>query len=167
MPYLVDGHNLMGQIPGLTLANPEDRQRLVQRLCSFARARGCRITIIFDGEPPKGWRSDAALGDVRARHPGRGRSADEVILDAIHRSSAPADITLVTSDRSLAEKARHLGARGIPGTRFLRMMGEVARGEAGAAEEKPGPPAQDELDGWLEEFSAAKRADSSRSRKRR
>src|SRR5207249_12292315 len=98
MPYIVDGHNLLGQTPGLSLTDPGDRGRLVSVLAAFCRERRCRMTIFFDGEPPRGGRAVLHLGGVRIVHSGRGRSADDAILDMIRGSRTPADITLVTSD---------------------------------------------------------------------
>jgi len=32
MPYLIDGHNLIAQMPGFSLSDPDDEARLVLRL---------------------------------------------------------------------------------------------------------------------------------------
>jgi predicted RNA-binding protein with PIN domain len=153
MPYIVDGHNLLGQTPGLSLTSPEDRRELV-------------ATVFFDGEPPEGWRADLHLGGVRVLHSGRGRSADDAILEMIRRSRAPSDVTLVTSDRALYERARHLGAKGILGHKFREMMSRDPRGRAHGAD-KPERPSPEEVAYFLELFGGTGEIDPSSSRKRR
>ena len=37
--YLIDGHNLIGQLPDLSLTDPDDEAKLVQKLTGFPRAR--------------------------------------------------------------------------------------------------------------------------------
>jgi len=166
MPYVVDGHNLLGQIPGLSLHGTDDRRKLVTALSGFCRARRCRMTIFFDGEPPRGTRADTHLGGVRVLYSGRGRSADDAILAMIRSSRAPGDITLVTSDRALYERGRHLGARGILGHVFRGMMSRDDRA-GGPATDKPEAPAPGEVDYFLELFGESEPIDPSTSRKRR
>ncbi|MBL8045607.1 MAG: hypothetical protein JNL09_03645, partial [Anaerolineales bacterium] len=48
MPFLIDGHNLIGKMPGLRLDDPDDERQLVQ----FLRAYLARVkksgTVVFD-----------------------------------------------------------------------------------------------------------------------
>jgi predicted RNA-binding protein with PIN domain len=164
MAYLVDGHNLLGQTPGLSLSDPADRRRLVAAIGVFARARRCSVTVWFDGEPPGGARDDVRLGGVRVRHSGARRSADDALLEEIRRSRRPAELTLVTSDRSLYEKGRHLGARALAGHRFREMLAAAAV-RSGASKEKPDRPDPEEVDYFLGVFEGG--SDESRSSRRR
>jgi predicted RNA-binding protein with PIN domain len=166
MPYLIDGHNLLGQISGLSLESAVDRQRLVSSLSRFAGSRRCRITVFFDGEPPAGWGDRIDLGGVQVRHSGRGRSADDAILQSIRRSATPADITLVTSDRALYERGRHLGARAMQCRGFREEMARE-RSREGPSGEKPERPEPGEVDYFMELFGEAGEADPIRSRRRR
>jgi uncharacterized protein len=167
VPYFFDGHNLLGQTPGLSLRSPEDRRRLVSILASFCRDRRCRMTVFFDGEPPAGWpAAPSQIGGVRVLHSGRGNSADDLILETIRKSRAPADVTLVTSDRALYERGRHLGAKAILGHAFREMMARSPRGASPPAD-KPEKPSKEEVDYFLEAFGPEPPIDASRSRKRR
>ncbi len=48
---LIDGHNLIGRMPGLALSDPEDEAKLVALLKRY-RARHKRdIVVVFDGAP--------------------------------------------------------------------------------------------------------------------
>ncbi len=165
MPYLVDGHNLLAQIPGLSLRSPEDRQRLLQALAGFSRARRCRVTVVFDGDPLPGWREELHLGGVRVVHSGTGRTADTALLDLIRSSRTPADLILVTSDRSLQDRGRHLGAKGMRGHVFRKMMaGGSGRGTHPA--EKPERSDPEEIAYFMELFDGSA-GDRSRSTRRR
>lgn len=166
MPYLVDGHNLLGQIPGLRLNNPAHRQKLVGMLARFARARRCKMVVLFDGEPSPGWKTETVLGSVRILHSGAGRSADEILLERIRRARSPRDLTLITSDRSLGDRARHLGARRIRVGEFRSMM-DRALEKAGESAEKPERPDPEEVDYFLGVFGEDPPDPESRSRKRR
>ena len=49
MPYLIDGNNLLGVVLHRRRGDPETRSRLVSSLSRFARTKGCRILLFFDG----------------------------------------------------------------------------------------------------------------------
>jgi len=112
MPYFVDGHNLLGQTPGLSLTSPDDRRasrRRARRL--LPRAAMPDDDLLRRRAPRRRPRRRASRR--RPRRPlGRGRSADDLILETIRKARTPADIHLVTSDRALYERGRHLGAKG-------------------------------------------------------
>ncbi|MCG8348305.1 MAG: hypothetical protein MI924_11065, partial [Chloroflexales bacterium] len=49
MPVLVDGHNLIGQLPNLNLADHDDEAQLVMLLRHYTtRKRGRRVVVVFD-----------------------------------------------------------------------------------------------------------------------
>ena len=52
MPYLIDGHNLIGSLPGLSLADPEDERKLLDRLQGYARRSRRRMIVFFDQGNP-------------------------------------------------------------------------------------------------------------------
>jgi len=112
---LVDGYNVMHahpggwEWPGGTLA--ARRASFLGRLERYATGRGCAVTVVFDGA--KGgdeYGGEEAHGGVRVVYSRRGIEADSVILDLIETSGRPSDFLLVTSDRSVAGRARSLGA---------------------------------------------------------
>jgi predicted RNA-binding protein with PIN domain len=108
---LVDGTNVVGSRPdGWWRDRPAAFGRLVARLGRLA-AGGDDVTVVFDG------RAEEALGEgdhggvaVRwARRPGRD-AADDRIVEIVEQDADPASLTVVTSDRALAERARARGA---------------------------------------------------------
>jgi predicted RNA-binding protein with PIN domain len=87
------------------------RASFLERLASYAAGRRCAVTVVFDGA--KGgdeWGGEEAHAGIRVVYSRRGVEADAVILDLIETSARPADVLLVSSDRSVADRARGLGA---------------------------------------------------------
>lgn len=93
MIYLVDGDNLLGTWPGRTRSACE-KQRLAAELDG-------RAVVVFDLP---------------------GRSADDAILAALRREPNPAEWTVVTSDRSLSDRCRSLGASTERSHEFRRRL---------------------------------------------
>jgi len=137
MPYLVDGDNLLGTWRGRDRSDQE-RRDLTHELSRFARRVGRRVVVVFDGPEAAG----TAGGDVHFA--GRGRSADDLILGLLSGQSDRRGWIVVTSDRSLGDRCRHLGARIERCDRFR------ARLRDRAAPEKPG--SEEDVDLWLERF---------------
>lgn len=165
MPWIVDGNNLLAQIPGGSRSDPADRRRLASALARFCDARRQTMTLHFDGAPLEGWQGSSGLGRLRVLHSGAGRSADDAILEEVASAPRAADLTVVTSDRSLAERCRAAGAR-ILGVRDLRSILAEAEQRAAGGSEKPERADAEEIAYFMELFGGAG-ADPSRSRRRR
>jgi predicted RNA-binding protein with PIN domain len=109
---LVDGNNVVGSRPdGWWRDRPGATRRLVAQLQEFAARTGDDLTVVFDGRPLP----DLAEGIhdgvhvAYARRSGRD-AGDDRIVEEIERDDDPSSLTVVTSDRGLAERARALGA---------------------------------------------------------
>lgn len=138
MPYLVDGDNLLGTWPGRSRSDGEKRT-LCRQLLRFGRAQRRRVVVVFDGpDPPVPFPTPDAVFS------GAGRSADAVIIDRLRAESDPRGWTVVTSDRSLGDQCRWIGARVERSDRFRPRLGD--RGGS----EKPDDPV--DVDEWLEWF---------------
>ena len=114
MPYFLDGNNLMRR-PGVTA----DRAALIAELADRLRRTRARAVVFFDG-PSDG--APTALGALSLRFAG-GVSADDAIVAAIGRSSAPSDVIVVTADRDLARRARDAGAKSLDPEAFWARFG--------------------------------------------
>ena len=138
MPILIDGDNLLG-----TWRN-RDRGDAAKRKLSFELARYAqrvrrRCLVVFDGTAPAG------LGfGGETRFSGRGRSADDWILDFLRAEPEPRGWWVITSDRSLGDRCRHLSARVERSDLFRKRL------RAGTAGEKPEPG--EDMDYWIEQF---------------
>jgi predicted RNA-binding protein with PIN domain len=107
--WLVDGMNVIGSRPtGWWRDRPDAMRSLVGELGELARATGDELTVIFDGrpfelEPPAGVTVEFAT----RRGP---NAADDDIAALVERDTDPGELTVVTSDRTLAERVRSAGA---------------------------------------------------------
>jgi len=48
MEWLIDGHNVIGQMPDIGLDDPDDEQKLLWRLRRYRARTGRRIVVVFD-----------------------------------------------------------------------------------------------------------------------
>jgi len=122
MPLLVDGHNLIGQMPGLSLASHDDEAQLVMLLRRYAaRKRGRRIVVVFDrgvyGHPHNlnGYGVECSF----AKSP---RAADDELIRRIRSIKRQSAWQVVTSDRAVAGEARARKVRVIASHAFARQL---------------------------------------------
>jgi|HigsolmetaAR202D_1030399.scaffolds.fasta_scaffold06551_3 Predicted RNA-binding protein containing a PIN domain len=111
MPILVDGHNLIGQIPGLRLDDPEDEYKLVLLLRRYAtRKKGRRIVVVFDhgiyGHPSN--LNGYGVECVFAKSP---KDADAELMRRMNKIRHVKEWVLVSSDRAVTGVARGNGIK--------------------------------------------------------
>ena len=121
MHIIIDGYNLIRQSDVLRLHERQGleagRKALVHLMAGYRRARGHRITIVFDGwlgGPPQEERDrEAGIDIIYSR---RGEKADEVIKRLARQH---ADETLVvTSDRPVMDAAIRAGVTAVASREF-------------------------------------------------
>ena len=76
--YIIDGHNLIPKIRGLSLEALDDEAQLLALLQEFYRVRRKPVEVFFDGAPP-GKAGMRTVGMIRAHFVARDREADEAI----------------------------------------------------------------------------------------
>jgi predicted RNA-binding protein with PIN domain len=152
MPYLVDGHNLIPKIEGLSLDLADDELQLVALLQAFCRRKRTRMEVYFDNAPP-GSAGRRNFGPVTAHFVRQGRTADAAIRDRLARLGRTApNWTVVSSDREVQRAARAVRAVTLPSERFATELGRPAEGqEPPPGSEKGMSPA--ELQDWLDLFA--------------
>jgi predicted RNA-binding protein with PIN domain len=111
MTILVDGHNLIGQMAGLHLDDPDDEERLMIRLRAYRARTGKPIVVYFDAGMAYQSPAGRSNGGVIIRWAGTGRHADDLIARDVGRHPNPRELTVVTSDRALQTRVRLGGAR--------------------------------------------------------
>ena len=106
MQYIIDGHNLIPHVRGLSLQDLDDEQALIEVLTSFLRATSSRAMIFFDSAAP-GHEGKRNFGLVQAVFVPASQSADTAIEHHIHKLGASArNPTLVSSDRLVQAAGR-------------------------------------------------------------
>jgi predicted RNA-binding protein with PIN domain len=126
MRWLVDGMNVVGSRPdGWWRDRREAMRRLAESLAAFATETEEPLTVVFDGRP-----FDLSAPPVEVRFAsGRGPdAADHDIAALVESDPDPGSITVVTSDRALADRVRAAGSRVMGAGPFRQRLDEVARG---------------------------------------
>lgn len=143
--YLIDGNNLCGAARDRRLGMATEPREMISRVTAFAEARRTVLTIVFDGAG--GLRG---TGRVRVIHSGRGRSADDRIVELVRSCSRPRDITLISSDRELRSRVRALGARVMGCAEFAARLKAAALRSPDDSEAKPSPG---DIEDWERYFT--------------
>ena len=181
MNYIIDGHNLIAKIPGLSLSMPDDEDQLITLLSKYGaheignplleragkplskRAgrplseRAGQIEVYFDGAPP-GHAGASTYGRVRAYFVQKSSSADEAILERLRRMGKSArSWVVVTSDRNVQAAAHEAHARVMSAEDFAwRLHASLQRGGSQAGNSPDQPLSQAEVDEWLNIFKGRK-----------
>lgn len=149
MPILIDGHNLIGRLLGLSLQDPDDEEQLVRLLVAYrARARKT-ITVVFDPGGAFALPGVRRYGGIEVVFAPHGSSADSVIIRRVQRSPDPRGWLVVTSDHKLAETVTRLGARARSADSFAAEL--VSRPDA-APDWRETPLSPEEVESWLDLF---------------
>lgn len=152
MLYLIDGHNLIPHIRGLSLSDPEDETKLLELLNRFQRMKRANITVFFD-RAPIGQHGVSRYGSVRAVFVPMGKTADTAIMEALTRNKTAAkSITLVSSDRQVQAAGRERHATVISSSQFAREL-ETTMAEASSMSAENTPESAPTTEEWLEIFS--------------
>jgi len=152
MAFLIDGHNLIPKIPGLSLRDPDDEAKLLRLLQDYARRTRARLEVFFDQAPDLEQRS-RRYGAVTVHFITHRSTADQAIIRRVEAlGRAARQYTVVTSDRRIQVNVRAAGARVLTSEAFARrLQAPAADGDKGS--EKPAPPGtEEELREWLRLF---------------
>jgi predicted RNA-binding protein with PIN domain len=149
MPILIDGHNLIGQLPALSLEDPDDEEKLVRLLVSYRARTRKSITVVFDPGTTFSLSQAQKVGGVEVVFAPHNSSADAVIARRVGASRNPRGWLVVTSDHELAETVARQGARVQSADAFAAHLGESTEPEA---DWKDSPLSPDEVEAWLDFF---------------
>ena len=85
------------------------------------------------------------------------KSADDLILRFLEGSKTPRDFTVVTSDKSLGDKARHRGGRVEKAHEFARRLDRPSKA-TGPRSDKPAPrETSAQINAWLAVFDPGRK----------
>ena len=157
MHYLIDGHNLIARVPGLSLADPDDEVKLLQLLKRWAAADPRRkVTVIFDKGLPGGEARHLSGGGVRAIFAPDNRSADSVIIRRIEGIDDPGQHTVISSDGAILRAAQR---RRVPTQRSETFAAAMVNERTFSSAARPAADPRDnptispnEVSEWLELF---------------
>ncbi|MFN2159970.1 MAG: NYN domain-containing protein [Anaerolineales bacterium] len=154
MPFIIDGHNLIPWVPGLSLDEIDDEIRLVELLQEFCRRERKRVEVYFDRAAPGGSRL-RKFGNVTARFVRHGRTADEAISEKLRRLAGEArNYTVVSSDHSVQAAARAARARVLTSADFVGILLADNTESSNESESANKKLSQSEVDEWLDIFNS-------------
>ena len=168
MSYIVDGHNLIPKIPGLSLRALDDEMQLIELLQEFCRLKRKKVELYFDNAPP-GQAQVRSYGWVTARFIRQGSSADQAIrrrLEAL--GPAARNWTVVSSDQAVQASARRCGAAALASTEFARQVQQALRAAGSAQADAAAGKKRlenalkpEEVEAWLQLFQGKPDGDES------
>ena len=121
MPYLIDGHNLIGQLPDISLDDPNDEALLVQKLTAFVARTGKRCVVVFDYGLPGG-RSRMSTRAVQVVFASQRSTADRVMIERLGKLKDPRNWVVVSSDNDVLEAARLRKMQTLTSPDFAALM---------------------------------------------
>jgi predicted RNA-binding protein with PIN domain len=149
VPILIDGHNLIGRLPSLSLQSSDDEEELVRLLQSYRARTGRAVTVVFDPgvayAPPLARR----YGGIEVVFVPHGSTADKAIVHRVQHSRDPHGCLVVTSDHELAATVKHEGARVQSADDFAA---ELAAPGDDTPDWKDAPPSPQDVAWWLSVF---------------
>jgi predicted RNA-binding protein with PIN domain len=148
MPYLIDGHNLIGRYPGISLEDPEDERKLLEVVAVFARYSRRKVIVFFDRGMDGAAPQFRAGRMVTAHFVPPPRKADDAIFDFLRGRRDLRGYTVVSSDAEVRDRARRAGAKVVASEEFARQVRAlIQKGE----KEKPSEEPKD-IEEWLKLF---------------
>ena len=156
MPYLIDGHNLIAQMPGLSLADPDDEVQLVLRLRQYAARKKQKITVVFDHGIPGGWSRDLSTGPVQVVFAGTHTNADRIILERVREAKTPTNLKVVSSDGEIRRAAEARRAEAITSQEFVQMLTKPPTREPRRDARENVSLSKDEVKEWMRLFKQGK-----------
>lgn len=163
--YLIDGHNLIGQIPDISLDDPNDEAILVERLLRFTARTRKRCVVVFDYGLPAGT-SRMSTRAVQVVFASQRSSADRVMIERIGKIKDPVNWTIVTSDNEVKAVARSRKMTVITSYEFARLMASPPKPDIDVGEAAHINITPEEVDEWLKVFGEVELPPKSKRRKK-
>ena len=152
MPYIIDGHNLIGQLPDISLDDPNDEALLVQKLTGFVARTNKRCVVIFDYGLPGG-KSRMSTRAVQVVFASQRSSADRVMMERIKKIKDPRNWVAVSSDNDVLEAAKLLKMQTLRSTEFADLLEAPPPPEIDEGAQADVSLSSEEVDEWLNFFN--------------
>lgn len=154
MPYIIDGHNLIGKLPSIVLDDPDDEEKLIRLLSKFMIENDKRGIVFFD-QATFGGEQVGRIGRLEIRFIRPPQDADGAIQRYLREvKSQAANYIVVSSDHQVRDAAIRFAARWMSSEDFVAVInpGDVQS----RSEEKPNADlSSDEIEEWQRFFKKA------------
>ena len=155
MRWLIDGHNLIGQMPNLRLDDPHDEEKLLEILRQYRARTGDILTVVFDSGHTYQAAKTQKRGGITVQFAPHGRTADQLIVQRLQQVKNPQAVKVVTSDRAIQQAASQAGVRVVAAHEFAQALLQSSGPSASATSEKQSDVQLSavEVESWLELFN--------------
>jgi uncharacterized protein len=159
MTYLIDGHNLIPKLPGMSLDQLDDEQELINQLAAFSARTSRQVEVFFDQGQVNSQR-DYQRNRVHVHFVRKPMIADTAIISRLLGiGKAARNYTVVSGDHEVQNRARRLGAAILSSAEFAkRLLANSGSGEKGGSDSPP-EKGKDDIQEWLDLFSKGKKID--------
>ena len=143
--WIIDGNNLLFAIRAHGPAGEIGREAMLRVIERWAQQTQDLVTLILDGPSPAGGLGKQFSSARIHVQFSAGRTADDLIVDLIHRASDPGHLRVVTADGAIVHEARHRRCIDVPPADFVQILfPPIPRGDgAPVAGEKPAAATED------------------------
>ena len=154
MALLIDGHNLIGQMQDLSLADPDDEAKLIKQLRTFGLLARKQITVIFDPSPhdttTRLYNDIQHYDSVKVIYAMPGQKADDLIRNLVGKVRDKQGTLVITSDNAVAKFTRVCGVKVLSSPDFIKQM-KSQLAERIFTDAKPSPTRKENKE-WAEVF---------------
>ena len=154
---IIDAYNLIHRVKDLRQILEQNLERsrtvLLSRLETYRQKKHVQITVVFDGDNV-GENPVRTVSGLRVIFSRNSKKADPIIKDMVRRSKKRASILVVSSDRSVADYARSMGARSMPSEEFYQRFLTFERANP-LSEKYDQTITESEVKAWMELFNAS------------
>ena len=111
--YIIDGYNYILRLFHIDFSHEhalwDAREKLIHQMIAYLGQKKLHITIVFDGQDIRGFAKKARPAGIKVRFSKAPQKADPLIINLVQKSKTPRNITVVTSDKSLADVCKSYG----------------------------------------------------------
>lgn len=157
MTYMIDGHNLIGKLPDMSLDDPNDEALLVQKLAGFCARTGKTCLVVFDHGLPGG-SSRMSTRSVQVVFASGRSTADRVMMERIYKIPDARGWVVVSSDRDVLGVARAQRMGTLHSEEFARLLEAPPPKVVDAGEASDVKLSEAEVDEWLDVFGNGAKA---------
>ena len=150
---LIDGHNLIPKVRGLSLTMVDDEMELIQILSEYARLTRKKLDVYFDNAPidKSGTRK---FGSVTAHFVREGSTADDAIIQRISKLKRRTQNTkVISSDQQVQNLAKLNGAQVISSEEFSKEIEKAFSKSPSGGKPDPERLSANEIDQWIQIFT--------------
>jgi predicted RNA-binding protein with PIN domain len=149
---LIDGHNLVPKIKGLSLSMDDDEMVLIQILGEYTRLTRKKLEVYFDKAPidKSGTRK---YGTITAHFVREGSTADEAIIQRIRKMGRKArNVKVISSDQHILRQVQACQAETLTSDLFAKEIERVLATSPGGGKPDPQKMSEVEIENWLNLF---------------